>query len=123
MTNNFEDFISKNSIRVPRLQREFAFGRQDSVSQVKRQRFVDVIFESVFNSKPLYLNFIYGTYQEGVFIPLDGQQRLTILYLVYWYYIKKNSEENFLLTIDGKSKFLYDTRYSSTVFFNKLVKS
>ena len=36
-------------------------------------------------SPPLDLNFIYGKLVGEKFIPLDGQQRLTTLYLLYLY--------------------------------------
>lgn len=122
MTNSFFDFISNRYIQVPRLQREFAFGREDNVSREKRTRFIDTIFNSIIKKEPLYLNFVYGTSNGEAFVPLDGQQRLTILFLLHWYFIKKNKSENFLLDSTGHSRFMYDTRYSSTVFFQELTK-
>lgn len=121
MRFDFKTFITENNIEVPKLQREFAFGREDKVSEEKRRRFIDAIFTAMSSDEPLYLNFIYGTSNAGVFVPLDGQQRLTILFLLHWYFLAKEKDTSLLKKSDGTSKFIYDTRYSSTVFFNQLV--
>lgn len=121
MRFDFKTFITENNIEVPKLQREFAFGREDKVSEEKRRRFIDAIFTAMSSDEPLYLNFIYGTSSAGVFVPLDGQQRLTILFLLHWYFLAKEKDTSLLKRSDGTSKFIYDTRYSSTVFFNQLV--
>lgn len=122
MANNFFDFIRNRHIKIPRLQREFAFGREDNVSKEKRTRFIDAIFSSIINKEPMYLNFVYGTSNGDIFVPLDGQQRLTILFILHWYLIKKNKADNFLKNSMGRSRLMYDTRYSSTVFFQKLTE-
>ena len=33
----------------------------------------------------MHLDFVYGSKKNNVFIPLDGQQRLTTLFLMHWY--------------------------------------
>lgn len=121
MSYSFVDFIEKHNIEVPKLQREFAFGRNDKISEEKRNRFISKIFESFDLSETLYLNFVYGTTKDKLFIPLDGQQRLTILFLLHWYVLLKENKLELLRQEDGNSKFQYDTRYSSTVFLNHLV--
>ena len=52
------------------------------------------------------------------FIPLDGQQRLTTLFLLYWYVnMRKNtSHENWI------SNFKYNNRKSALAFFEELSK-
>ena len=51
------------------------------------------------------------------FVPLDGQQRLTTLFLVHWYYAKICKDNESLVQL---SKFTYSTRNSSKAFFNFL---
>lgn len=121
MAYNFRNFITEKCIQIPRLQREFAFGRVDPISKGKRTRFLDAIFDTITSKEQLYLNFIYGTSDGNYFYPLDGQQRLTILFLLYWYVINKTEPDNELLVDEKKSRFMYDTRYSSTMFFQELV--
>ena len=66
------------------------------------------------------LDFVYGGLDEtGKMTPLDGQQRLTTLYLLHWYAAKKEGVP------DEKCRFLtrftYETRYSSRDFCKSLV--
>lgn len=82
------------AIYIPRIQRDYAQGRQDSVTQQIREKFVDDIFDCLVNykqtGKVLDVNFIYGNIEEyntkKRFIPIDGQQRLTTLFLLHWYF-------------------------------------
>lgn len=69
------------------------------------------------NVGPLDLNFIYGKSTNGKFIPLDGQQRLTTLFLVYLFAYRDNDECDFL------GNFSYETRKSSAKFFESLVEN
>lgn len=74
-------------IRIPMIQRDYAQGRPSWVNS--RNRFLSDIQESLMPSgKPLHLDFIYGIKQDEdsvrAFCPLDGQQRLTTLFLLHW---------------------------------------
>ena len=72
------------------------------------------------------LDFVYGSLRKingkTDFIPLDGQQRLTTLFLLHWYLyqisdndiLKKEFKSNLLK--DDKSMFTYETRSSSSRF-------
>ena len=81
-------------IYIPRIQRDYAQGREDEATEQIRDRFVDDIFTSLANyqesGKVLDVNFIYGNIEEEDgkrrFIPIDGQQRLTTLFLLHWYF-------------------------------------
>jgi Protein of unknown function DUF262 len=58
--------------------------------------------------------------KNDILIPLDGQQRLTTLFLIHWYIALKENK----LTDEIKavlSKFTYETRVSSEDFCKKLV--
>ncbi|WP_227686337.1 DUF262 domain-containing protein [Psychrobacter immobilis] len=61
-----------------------------------------------------------------MFSVLDGQQRLTTLFLLHWFLAVKNKDltefRQRFMTDDGQSRFTYKTRSSSTEFFNALVK-
>lgn len=79
-------------------------------------------------SLPLNLDFIYGSVegdeQTRRFLPLDGQQRLTTLFLLHWYLAWKDDQwtafEQLFLS-DGHSRFAYSVRTSSNEFFDQLV--
>lgn len=42
------------------------------------------------NDQKLILNFIYGDKKSDIFTPIDGQQRLTTLFLLHWYIFKRS---------------------------------
>ena len=68
-----------NGICIPRIQRDYAQGRPEVKSI--RDDFLSAIHGTIVNPDGhLSLDFIYGTRDKrGLFIPLDGQQRLTTL--------------------------------------------
>ena len=107
-----------SQIEIPIIQRDYAQGRQtNSVIRV-RERFLNNIFEAIKSHQHLTLDFVYGEVKNGKFTPLDGQQRLTTLFLMHWYASKKDNVDDedcaFL------KSFSYYTRPSSADFCNKL---
>jgi hypothetical protein len=64
----------------------------------------------------LELSFVYGSLIDGDLILLDGQQRLTTLFLLHWYIFKRENVE--LPTY--MSHFVYETRHTSTDFLHKI---
>lgn len=121
---SFLNLIENNKILVPKIQRDYAQGRLDiKVSEI-RNNFLTSIFEALTakESAPLLLDFIYGSTQNNLFTPLDGQQRLTTLFLLHWYFIPE-SKKSLLFKVDGNScysLFSYETRISSKDFCNAL---
>lgn len=117
-------------ISIPIIQRDYAQGRQ-STTEV-RNIFLDALYKYLEENIPNRdLDFVYGTLSEvdGIknFIPLDGQQRLTTLFLLHWYLWqisdktdKKKEFKNCLLK-DKKSMFTYETRTSSSDFCDVLM--
>ena len=82
----FEKFI-ESQVSIPLIQREYAQGRDDTQGEEVRKNFVPELIK-VLTSKEqsLELDFVFGVKEENVFIPLDGQQRLTTLLLLHWYF-------------------------------------
>lgn len=122
---SFLNLIENNKILVPKIQRDYAQGRLDRKTSEIRDNFLTSIFEALTtkNSDPLLLDFIYGSTHNNVFTPLDGQQRLTTLFLLHWYFITE-SKKFLLFEFDGNScysRFSYETRISSKDFCNALV--
>ena len=82
----FWSFLSQTRIRIPRIQRDYAQGRKGKENL--REEFLTSLSEAL-NGKTeqLKLDFIYGSGDgDGHFSPLDGQQRLTTLWLLHWYF-------------------------------------
>jgi len=86
-------------VEVPLLQRDYAQGRRDPDTLEKRTRFVDALADALLAPEPrsLDLDFVYGRRRQGLgtsdagpapadrLEPIDGQQRLTTLFLLHWY--------------------------------------
>ncbi len=110
--------IRLSKISIPIIQRDYAQGRLDPEASRVRERFLESLYQAV-TGQPITLDFIYGDINdEGVMTPLDGQQRLTTLFLLHWYAAKKEKilEED----CEFLSKFSYETRYSARDFCTEL---
>lgn len=111
--------ICPKKIIIPIIQRDYAQGR-DSVGIGRvRSRFLNALYKAV-TENPVTLDFIYGDIaDEGILTPLDGQQRLTTLFLLHWYAAKKekiSSDESGFL-----KKFSYEIRPDARDFCKFLV--
>lgn len=120
MTNNevtFWEYIQKNEIRIPKIQRDYAQGRIGQ--EFLRKNFLTSIKRSLDDPEnPLVLDFVYGGKRGDNVIPLDGQQRLTTLWILHWYIAFKSGKLD-----EAKpylSRFHYETRISSGEFIQKL---
>ena len=117
---NFWNLISNYSIEIPIIQRDYAQGRADIEITKKRERFLNVLHLALTNvDKYQTLDFIYGDEKHGKFQPLDGQQRLTTLFLLHWFIAAKENKLNDIAA-PILSKFTYETRISSREFCEKL---
>lgn len=118
----FWEFMINHRIEVPIIQREFAFGRPDKMD--KRKKFLNDLKEAIQaknandECKGKALEFIYGYVEQNKMMPLDGQQRLTVLWLVHWFIALKAGKlkEN----RDIFTHFSYNTRISAREFCKQL---
>lgn len=118
----FEDgagSIQVQKIIIPIIQRDYAQGRDNPDVARVRERFIEALYKAV-TENPITLDFVYGDIdKEGNMTPLDGQQRLTTLFLLHWYAAKKGNvskdDYGFL------ERFSYETRYSARSFCHELV--
>lgn len=126
ISNNIEigfwQLISNISkVQIPIIQRDFAQGRSNEKTKKIRDSFLDSLIKAIESENEcIELDFVYGDIKNGVFQPLDGQQRLTTLYLVYWYYAYKTGNISGYKNIFNK--FTYETRISSREFCNELIE-
>lgn len=114
----FLDILTNSKIEIPIVQRDYAQGRNEN--KRVRQAFLLALKESLIRQKEIKLDFIYGNNSYEAFQPLDGQQRLTTLFLLHWYAAAKENK----LDSKGKStlsNFSYETRVSSREFCKDLV--
>ena len=113
-----QENVSLKMITIPIIQRDYAQGRLDPDINRVRGRFLSSLYDAIVGT-PITLDFVYGDIdEEGVMTPLDGQQRLTTLFLLHWYAARKANVST------GESAFLsnfgYETRYSARYFCKEL---
>lgn len=142
----FWQLISEKRIVIPIIQRDYAQGREGK--EYVRKSFLEQLGNAIFKNESIELDFIYGTEKDKTMYPLDGQQRLTTLWLLHWYIAyhagkinlasftedeKKKlkdqlvelenfeaSKQEIIKTINALKKFSYETRTSSREFCEKL---
>lgn len=121
---SFTDIIKKYEIIIPMIQRDYAQGRDDVEVKKVRRALLKAIYTAIQKHEIIKLDFVYG-YIERIdkqerFIPLDGQQRLTTLFLLHCFTAikSKNFTDKAYL-----NNFRYEARASSTDFTNALVKN
>ncbi len=116
--NQKQDFMPVEKVLIPKIQRPYAQGR---LSQTEiRDNFLDDLYLLLTTpGQTIELNFVYGTVTDGTFELLDGQQRLTTLFLLAWYLAVHGNEPQAVMSL--LDKFTYETRTTSSGFIRKLV--
>lgn len=123
---SFYELIDKYIIEIPMLQRDYAYGRLKE--KEKREGFLKNLKFYLEAPNEYELDFIYGSasqmQNEKKLILLDGQQRITTLFLLHWLFAV--CSDNYLdfsqkMCLNFSSKFTYKTRISSSDFCDYLV--
>jgi len=127
---SFKGLMTRYTVVIPMLQRDYAYGRISESE--KRENFLKNIKNYLDSSLTHELDFIYGSVDsENILKLLDGQQRITTLFLLHWYLSLIKDEtgkhhftdfQQMMLSAKNESKFLYKTRYSASDFCNALVR-
>lgn len=125
------DVLADKRIVVPVIQRDYAQGRDTQFAKNVRECFVERLYEAVReeNGNPLCMDFVYFEKDGDKLIPVDGQQRLTTLWLFHVYHLtkenkvenKENKEENKKIT-KRLEQFTYEVRQTSKAFCKQLVE-
>ncbi len=108
-------------INIPLYQRDYVQGGEFDDAKLIRQEFIADLLDAIIKSTSKDLHFVFGgNGGDNDFVPVDGQQRLTTLYLLHWYVLAratsaKDEQEQL-------SKFHYASRDTSDRFCEKLVE-
>lgn len=120
---SFWSFLESNEVEIPIIQRDYAQGRagretlrRNFLVDLKRAMDDNLVDEHCC----LKLDFVYGAVESGKLQPLDGQQRLTTLWLLHWYTALRASKLREASSC--LAKFSYETRISSREFCRELCK-
>lgn len=121
-TNNsqkttFWHFLEHHTVEIPIIQRDYAQGRDGK--EYLRKGFLSSLKDALDSGNEQKLDFVYGTNENGKLYPLDGQQRLTTLWLLHWYIalMSGNLKEDNCKVL---ANFSYQTRISSRNFCEEL---
>ena len=121
---NKQQPIKVDKIIIPKIQRAYAQGRK--TEHEVRHAFLDDIFKCLCapEEQCLELSFLFGSKQPAAsggygFELLDGQQRITTLFLLYWYISNKEKGAS---VPDYLKRFTYETRDTATQFINNIVE-
>lgn len=123
----FSRLIKEESvIMIPKVQRDYAYGRKEEKVESVLSGMLTTMFEAVKTNTPVIFDFVYGgtfvkkNNESSGLIPLDGQQRLTTLFLLHFYasLVQPNVETD---ELEGLKKFRYETRQSATDFTEALI--
>lgn len=114
-------------VRIPIIQRDYAQGRTSAYEV--RKDFLTALLSYLRAEGTHDLDFIYGAVSEAPdFLPLDGQQRLTTLFLLHWYLAQISDSPEVraayyecMFTPKGQVRFSYETRPSARDFCQALL--
>lgn len=115
-----DDAPAIERIEIPIIQRDYAQGREDNSVARIRENFLHVLHDALTGGPPVSLDFVYGDVENGTLRPLDGQQRLTTLFLLHWYlawHAGRLDQEQ------GWKRFSYATRASARLFCERLSRN
>lgn len=111
------DSPTVTNVEIPLIQRDYAQGRAEPKAEEIRATFLEVLLDSLQNDRPMGLDFVYGHVDNGTLRPLDGQQRLTTLFLLHWYIASRTGH----LDADAAwTRLSYATRPSARLFCKRL---
>ena len=114
-TTSLWKMLETKDIIIPIIQRDYAQGRHGKENL--RKKFLGEIKSALEYNKTLLLDFVYATESDGKISPIDGQQRLTTIWLLMWYatYLSDDSDIR-NKRAERLKKFSYETRTSSKEF-------
>lgn len=125
--NNLFSLLSKYRVIVPGIQRHYVQGANTVNAIEVRTTFIRDIFTSMHPPQPLCLDFIYGpidTAGTDAFVPVDGQQRLTTLWLLARYFADLDLDARSRdIVLRQLERFTYEDRVHATRFCHAFTSS
>lgn len=118
---SFPEFMDEYDVIIPKIQRDYAQGRDDSQGKKALERFSKYLVDALYKDQEESLDFVYGTVEgSGKKIkPLDGQQRLTTLLLLACLLGEHTKQDK-----EGKDRnwsFSYESRSMTQAFIDSIL--
>lgn len=113
---------SKN-IMIPAIQRDYTYGSKTENTDKVLNNMLDNIKKALYHETPdneeMTMNFVYGYTEEDVnYVPLDGQQRLTTLFLLHYYAALFSNAGDF----EKLRRFSYATRETTKSYCQAIIE-
>lgn len=122
--DNLFALLSRYRVVIPGIQRHYVQGANNPKAESVRKQFIKEIFTAIEKKQNEFnLHFIYGpinTNGEDSFVPVDGQQRLTTLWLIARYAVEKAEPSNCKDLLRLLSRFTYEDRINAKRFCQAL---
>lgn len=122
--DNLFALLSRYRVVIPGIQRHYVQGANNPKAESVRKQFIKEIFTAIEKKQNEFnLHFIYGpinTNGEDSFVPVDGQQRLTTLWLIARYAVEKAEPSNRKELLRLLSRFTYEDRINAKRFCQAL---
>lgn len=122
--DNLFTLLSRYRVVIPGIQRHYVQGANNPKAESVRKQFIKEIFTAIEKKQNEFnLHFIYGpinTNGEDSFVPVDGQQRLTTLWLIARYAVEKADPSNRKDLLRLLSRFTYEDRINAKRFCQAL---
>ena len=122
--DNLFALLSRYRVVIPGIQRHYVQGANNPKAESVRKQFIKEIFTAIEEKQSDFnLHFIYGpinTDGEDSFVPVDGQQRLTTLWLIARYAVEKAEPSDRKDLLRLLSRFTYEDRINAKRFCQAL---
>ena len=122
--DNLFALLSRYRVVIPGIQRHYVQGANNPKAESVRKQFIKEIFTAIEKKQNEFsLHFIYGpinTNGEDSFVPVDGQQRLTTLWLIARYAAEKAEPSDRKHLLHLLSRFTYEDRINAKRFCQAL---
>ena len=122
--DNLFALLSRYRVVIPGIQRHYVQGANNPKAESVRKQFIKEIFTAIEKKQNEFnLHFIYGpinTNGEDSFVPVDGQQRLTTLWLIARYAAEKAEPSDCKDLLRLLSRFTYEDRINAKRFCQAL---
>lgn len=120
----FWELLSQKEINLPTLQRDYVYGANTTKTNEVLNNMLNNFYQALSSTTPyeITLQFVYGdTDYKNQFHPLDGQQRLTTLYLLHYYAALIANPAASVADFNVIKKFSYATRNNTKEFCENLI--
>ena len=117
----FYQLLSEKKVVIPMVQRDYTYGSKTKRTDRILAAMLDSFYHAFDSRQQLSLGSAFGYMDNnrGCFMPLDGQQRLTTLFLLHYYAALYDDQADWTML----ENFTYETRQSTNLYCRLLIEN